>query len=727
MEYNAKTSKEHLKRIKQNIDDSYRYFEKNYKRFHEFRKFVFKTSLTEADVTVLTNVGKPNIEFNVQEAYISRLRGEFSKQEPSIIVHAADGKPIDVKTIELTSGHMRSILMDSNKDAMEWLIYTDILSGGFSALKVWTEYASTMSFSQVIRMRKCFSPTLVGFDPLARTPHKGDGNYAYECFPKRIEDLEEEGYDVSDIKTQEYSNSFNGFKWSYLNERCKTVMLCDYYEKKKRNKKIYQLANGKTIQADQYKKFLEEWHKNSHIEQPASIVGERYAEIQTICRYRLVENKILDYKETDYNLLPLIFVDGNSIILDENGACEQMTRPYCYHGMGAQKLLNFAGQTWANELENMVMHKWKVPKEGIPSKYSAAYTNNQIPNVVIYNAYKDNDPDKPLPPPEEVQRVPMPPEVAGAFNAMLQIMQNIYGAYDASLGIQDKDLSGLAIQEGATQSNAAAMPFVVGFLQALNQAAQVIVDLIPKYLITPRTIPVIGIDGKRQYVKINQNGQKDIKYDAGDLDVTVEAGVNFSVQKARALQTVISLQQACPEFGQFMMQKGLMQILDNLEIRGIEELKVLGEQYMQEIAKQKAMAQNQPNPIQAKIQLETQKAQSEQQDNQQKNQLKAQELSVKEQVEMAHVAVDQQNADTDRLTALSNISEAQQTAQIQAERLQTENTGQAVKLAMEAVHTAHTHVMDITNQAHDQLHDKAQLAHEVIKTINEPKQEKKDE
>jgi len=44
---------------------------------------------------------------------------------------------------------------------------------------------------------------------------------------------------------------------------------------------------------------------------PAVIGKPRTTDLETICRYRLIENEILDYKETDYTYLPLVFVDGN--------------------------------------------------------------------------------------------------------------------------------------------------------------------------------------------------------------------------------------------------------------------------------------------------------------------------------------------------------------------------------------------------------------------------------
>jgi len=43
-----------------------------------------------------------------------------------------------------------------------------------------------------------------------------------------------------------------------------------------------------------------------------------------------------------------------------------------------------------------------------------------------------------------------------------------------------------------------------GFPTGIISVARIIVELIPKYYVTPRTIPVVRPDGTRDYQKINQ-------------------------------------------------------------------------------------------------------------------------------------------------------------------------------------------------------------------------------
>src|SRR5574338_303905 len=103
-----------IDKIKNSVEQAYVYFRPNYERFHQFMRFVYKSTLTEDDIAVLMTLGRPQIEFNMMEAYISRLRGEFSRMEPGFVVRAQNGiENVDPKLIDVLEAHFRAILNDS--------------------------------------------------------------------------------------------------------------------------------------------------------------------------------------------------------------------------------------------------------------------------------------------------------------------------------------------------------------------------------------------------------------------------------------------------------------------------------------------------------------------------------------------------------------------------------------------------------------------------------------
>src|ERR1700691_869169 len=231
----AKKHQDQLDRIKTTIRRSYDYFKPNYDRYNKFRRFVFESSLTPDEISLLSDQSKPQLEFNVLEAYISRLLGEFSKQEPDIEVSADDNNKADPMTIKIVEQHLRHTLTDSKNHHTKYEVYKDLLSGGFSDLKITTDYANPMSMHQVINIERCYDPTLCGHDQLARYSHKGDGRFCFELFPMSKDDFKE-NYPNIDVDRLNFRRDFAGFNWSYLNDSTQILIVADYYEKK--SKKI---------------------------------------------------------------------------------------------------------------------------------------------------------------------------------------------------------------------------------------------------------------------------------------------------------------------------------------------------------------------------------------------------------------------------------------------------------------------------------------------------------
>lgn len=625
----AKRYQDELPRIKKKVRNAHDYFKHNYDRYNEFRKFVFDSSLTNDEITLLETMGRPQLEFNVLEAYVSRLLGEFSKQEPDIEVNAYDQDKADPVTIKVVEQHLKHVFMDSDNEHTRYEVYKDLLSGGFSTIKVFTDYEHPMSMNQVIKIERC-EPTLSGFDKLARFSHKGDGQFCFQLFPKDKEEFKEEYPDIP-VNTLSFTRDFAGFNWSYLNDNSQIIVVGDYYEKKRKEETIVQVRDGQVMTMKKYRKMVDEWND---ITVPPSIVGKpRKTLLDTINRYRVIENQIIEFEETDFTHLPLVFIDGHSLMIKtpKNGNIRQVTRPYVYHAKGAQRLKNYAGISLANEIENTVQHKFMVAKEALPKEeqFLEAYKDTQKESVLVYNSVHESNPDLPISNPiREVQRVPCPPEIAQAFTGADSLIQNVLGSYDASLGINNNQLSGIAIVEGASQSNATAMPYVVGCLQGFQRVAQIYVDLMPKYFTTPRTLPILDNEGRRHFIKINQEEGLPMDFDANVLNVSIKAGASFQVQKSRTIMMVKEIMGMSPLFGQFMAEKGLNFILDNMEGKGIEELKSLTDEWLQEYQQQKqaAMQEQQQNPAAMKLQLDTQKLQQQGMANQQKFELEMQKL-----------------------------------------------------------------------------------------------------
>ena len=89
-------SQKELAKLKKHVETWHQYFRRNNQRFWDYTKFVCATSISNKERAALQAVSKPQLEFNILEAQVSRLRGEFAKHSPSFEVRAADGVPVNM-------------------------------------------------------------------------------------------------------------------------------------------------------------------------------------------------------------------------------------------------------------------------------------------------------------------------------------------------------------------------------------------------------------------------------------------------------------------------------------------------------------------------------------------------------------------------------------------------------------------------------------------------------
>jgi hypothetical protein len=395
---------------------------------------------------------------------------------------------------------------------------------------------------------------------------------------------------------------------------------------------------------------------------------------------------MLDYIETDYKYLPIIFIDGNSVVMREmnNGVSTQMTRPYVYHAKGIQRLKNFAGQTVANEIENLKMTTWVASKDSIPPEYLDAYINPQKTTTLIFNEFLDGNPEIRNTPPREVQRTETPGIVYQTFEGSDNAMQVILGSYDSQQGrLGNNDLSGKAIQYGALQSNTAAVPYLMGYIKGLNRICICYLDLMPKYYVTPRTIPTRSAAGKRSYKMVNKKDDESpifFNFDPNNLEVKVEAGVNSTMQKQMALEQIVRLMGTSELFSQFINSEGLEILLENVDIRGIDELKEKAAKFMDKMHQAEEEAkENQPQDptqmlLESQEKIELAKVDQRREEHQG-------EMAI----ESAKVAIDEQKAYADFLKAMSVIQMNAKKAELEELKLRDEAARTAVEGAISMV------------------------------------------
>ena len=464
----------------------------------------------------------------------------------------------------------------------------------------------------------------------------------------------------------------------------------------------------------EYKEFLEDWEMEGVIAQPPIIIKERWTTKEIICRYRLYDTEIIEYYETEFTALPLVFVDGNSVVLryGDTNSYMQMTRSYFHHAMDTQRLKNFSMQCLADWLQSMVMHKFMVAKESIPDEeeYIQAYRNVQKASVLVYNSSYNGEP---LPPPREVAVAPAPPEIMQTFGETERAIQSILGSFDSTLGIFDKEISGKAIANGAMQSSAAARPYPINYNIALAQVFNVMIEMLPKYMRMPgnktRTVPIMTREGKLSYAKIGKGGIE-LDYKEDSLQIAIEVGVNYELQKMHNLELTNSAMGANPGFARFIAEDCLDIYVKNLVLKGDGDvLEERAQAYQQKVAQERQQAM-QMQQQQAQVAMQNNPAILKAQNDRAKLMIEAKQNEVENQLEAARIANEKQAIDNDFIEVMIKAKSSEIDSATKIAKADAETARAAVDRANMI---SRTH-MDLLKMTHEHKVDKASLLHDII-------------
>lgn len=718
---------DNLDEYKKNVTDWFDYFRDNIDRFNRQYKSIRFNSLAADKLDVITKLGRPPIQFEEREAYINRQLGEISSHEPTYTVSAKSNVGtfnMDQSyqdTIEVMQGYISYLMSDEHVGKLQFDIFADMLIGGFSVGMVETNYKDDWSFDdeQEIFIKKAFLPTKCFFDITAIEKCKEDGMFCGEVYCYTIDEAKRlYGEDIGEQMS--FADPTGDLMWSYTNYNKRMISIVKYYAKEIKKTKIVKISNGSRMTKKEYDRKLLQWEEEGHLSLPPIIIQERMTSLTTIKCIHFCGNKILKTEDTDYDILPLVFFDGNSAMLCDGIGSNmgQVTIDYTHHLEGVQDLKNISGQALAFEMENMINLKFMADRNVIDPEYLNSWLKPQLMSTLIYNSHPENS-DQELPIPQVIPRPQVPQVFQQMFADSSRTMQSILGSYDAIMGINAGDTSGKAIQQGAIQSSAGVAPYKQGLLTGLNQIAKIVLNLAPKYHKTPRTIPIIKPDGKKGYQVINDEKDPNsifMNYNPRDFNITIKAGINVNVAKQMAVDQLIRGAQAIPGVAQFLSQYGVEIFVGNLDMQDSEVLKqraVKFEQQQQMMA-QKAMQQPKIDPMALK---------------QQEIQLKAQQLQQEGVLESAKIQVENKEADIKAMEAATKMQATKQDAFVKMQQAQSENVRSAAILGKELAQHHH----EIKESQRDRIErslvhkDKMRLEqHKINKSFQSKKEKSND-
>lgn len=499
--------------------------------------------------------GKPTLTNNRLPQFIRQITNDLRQNRPSINIQPVDDKA-DTETAAIYKGMIRHIQYNSQSDVAYDRASDSAVRGGFGFYRITTDYVSPDSFDQEILIKSIPNPFNVYLGP----HDEPDGSDA------------EWGFIFEDLVIEDYKKDYPSAKcdledWRSIGDSApnwatdKTRRVAEYFYKDYKKTKLHLLSDGSTILEGEIEtrfpngiRTFEEVEANPLTDEQGNLVAEIFIE-QTreteTCEVKWIKmNGLEELDKGDWagKYIPIIPVYGDEVVIDGKKIHEGITR----HAKDPQKMLNYWQSIKAETIALSPRSPWIVAEGQIEGYEHIWKTANKSNHAYLPYKLTSLPNGQPAPPP---QRNSFEPPVMALTQASMQEVDNlkaVTGIYDAALGNQSNETSGIAIRSRASQAQTSNFHFSDNLLRSQRYEGRQLVDLIPKIYDTKRASRILGEDDKEEIILLNQVFErkgKEVKYDLGHgkYDVIVSNGPSYETKRQEALDAMLELTRTMPQ------------------------------------------------------------------------------------------------------------------------------------------------------------------------------------
>jgi len=612
-------------------DDDWRF---NKDQYHEFVSFVMGSQWTEDESKLFIDYKKIPLSMNKLAPLINHLLGEQRQNTPNLQVVPSDD--VSVETAATREALIKDISLNSDAKRVYQTAFQQASIGGFGAYRIDTEYENEDSFNQIIVYKETKDPTYCYWDVSAQSPCKTDGmrsgirtRMSRKMFASIYGDEIEKQIGAE-------ANYDEGSATGWIFSTDKEITVIEDYKREYKTEKIYQLSNGRIIDAKEMKSLdkVKVDDKEMLIDNSGAmldyvtIANERDVPRYTIKHRACAGDFILDEDDFPSQQTPIVFVDQNSYY-DKSG--KQICRPFIKDARDAQRYINYLATQSAYLMRVSRYDQFLVSKANVKSPDTQNIWRDPATaqGGLVYDESPNGNKPEQLRPPELSQ------SLITQYQRALADIESCTGMYGTQVGEQGNETSGVAIDARTKRGNYNTYVPFDSLNRSIACGGTIINEMIPQVYDSERDIQLNMPDTGMTKVTLNKqidmygsnikNNMKDGKY-----VIRLLAGASFEGQKQENLESIQAVLQADPTI--FRMVADLyvdnLPMANNIEFKN--RLRTLVPPEIIEAGKTGKPLPPKPDQPDPMIMIKLQELQLKQQQMQQDGQLKMQEIASKE-------------------------------------------------------------------------------------------------
>lgn len=510
--------------------------------------FALREQWTAIEKSEFTRLFKPAMVCNKIYSDVKKVIGEQRKNKPDLIVRSLTGKATQ-EQINLRADMVRTISYKSQNDLVYQTAFKSAICMGYGAFQISLDYESPRSFNKIIKYNLIPEPINCSFDPGARMPHKGDGNFCNRQYVFSKKEFEATYPYIFNPVSYSDSDTLLNFQWQAKDN----IIILERFVKEWFPLIIYKLSNGKVVTEEEWEEMQKRFSKQKDnmadsiageiiIKELPKVIDRRQTQDYRIMQYQCLQNQIIDFAEWPSRQLPIVFVDGDSYYFEGR----QYTKSLIHEAIDPQKFLNYIMSEIASEIKNRRREQWIGTADNIAGQ-EHLWRNPEVQAGILIAKpdLKTGMMPQKMPPFELSQTLLQNYERAGID------IREIMGMSEAENANGSADISGKAKRERKLDMSMSSYVFFDNLNQSVEQGGRIVNDLLP-YIIgeDERSMVMNTIDNKSKTVifnKLEKDGSKSNQLDKEDYDVEIDTGPSFAVQKEVSLEFLQQTMQVSPQ------------------------------------------------------------------------------------------------------------------------------------------------------------------------------------
>lgn len=483
--------------------------------------------------------GRPCLVINKMPAFIRQVVNDARQNKPGITVNPADDRA-DPETAEVINGLIRNIEVTSDADIATDTAIESAVTNGFGYFRI--NITEDEDEVKDIAFERIVNPFSVYADPYSESADGSDWNTCLVVTMMSRDEFETRYKDAEQIDWD--SEGYRGLPSPWIEGD--QVMVAEFWHRTDGTEPVCDLSDGTTVS--------KEWCETNAaylMLNGIQVVRERQRKCKKVTQYILTGAEVLETNEWPGKWIPIVPVYGDEINVEGKRVFRSLINP----AKDSARMHNY-WRTTATELVALTPKTPFMAEEGSIIDSAKWGTANQIAHA--YLEYK-----KGSPPP---QRQPFAGVPAGVLQEALNSaddMKAILGLYDASLGAQGNETSGVAIQARQRQGNISTFHFIDNLTRSIRHAGRIVINLIQKVYAVERVVRVLGEDMKPRNVQIapgaaqqQQVGEEEgsdeeqmtrvFDLSAGKYDLIVRAGPNYATLREETRGELVEIIRAFP-------------------------------------------------------------------------------------------------------------------------------------------------------------------------------------